>query len=74
MTLCSCHGLDVTKKMNLIRAYQKACSSQANNWRIYKRLVVTRESISYLSAIYRRKEYQSPVDFSQTEEGKQTPK
>jgi hypothetical protein len=57
--------------MNLIRAYQKACSSQLDTWKIYKRVVVTRYSIIYLSSIYKADQYQPPVDFSETEEGKQ---
>lgn len=63
--------MDVRKTMNLIRAYQKACSSQLNTWRIYKRLVVTKYSLQYLSKIYRAGQYLPPVDFSLTEEGKQ---
>jgi hypothetical protein len=52
--------------MNLIRAYQKVGSSQQNNWRIYKRIVVTRYSLVYLSNLYRQGQYQPPVDYSQT--------
>jgi hypothetical protein len=57
--------------MGLIRAYQKTCSSQLNTWRIYKRLVVTKYSLKYLSTIYRNGHYVPPVEYSLTEEGKQ---
>ncbi|KAI8643027.1 hypothetical protein BD408DRAFT_415460 [Parasitella parasitica] len=57
--------------MNLIRAYQKACSAQPNTWKIYKRIVVTRYSSRYLSSLYKADQYQPPVAFSETEEGKQ---
>ncbi|KAI9487485.1 MAG: hypothetical protein EXX96DRAFT_471390 [Benjaminiella poitrasii] len=61
----------VSQTINLIRAYQKACSSQLSKWRIYKRVVVTRYSLKYLSTLYRQGLYQPPVDFAQTEDGKQ---
>lgn len=57
--------------MDLIRAYQKTCSSQLNGWRVHKRLVVTRNSLSYLSGIYKSGDYLPPVDYRLTEEGKQ---
>ncbi|KAI8340377.1 hypothetical protein EDC96DRAFT_449880 [Choanephora cucurbitarum] len=56
--------------MGLIRAYQKTTSSQTNAWRVYKRLVVTIQSLDYLSTIYREGNYQPPVGFAETEEGK----
>ena len=56
--------------MGLIRAYQKTTSSQTNAWRVYKRLVVTIQSLDYLSTIYREGNYQPPVGFTETEEGK----
>jgi hypothetical protein len=62
----SCHFADVPSTMNLIRAYQKVCSSQSNNWRIYKRIIVTRYSLIYLSNLYQQGQYQPPVDYSQT--------
>lgn len=57
--------------MSLIRAYQKACSSQLNTWKVYKRLAVTRYSLEYFSSLYKADQYLPPVDFSETEEGKQ---
>ncbi|KAK4513383.1 uncharacterized protein ATC70_005381 [Mucor velutinosus] len=68
----SCQSSDrIPQTMNLIRAYQKACASQLNTWRVYKRVVVTRYSLSYFSSLYRAHQYAPPVDFSETEEGKQ---
>ncbi|KAG2206740.1 hypothetical protein INT47_003682 [Mucor saturninus] len=63
--------LTTSHTMDLIRAYQKTCSSQLNNWRVYKRLVVTRNSLTFLSSIYRGGDYLPPVDYRLTEEGKQ---
>ncbi|CAO3656012.1 unnamed protein product [Mucor fragilis] len=68
----SCQSSDrIPQTMNLIRAYQKACASQLNTWRVYKRVVVTRYSLSYFSSLYRANQYLPPVDFGETEEGKQ---
>ncbi|KAI8971935.1 hypothetical protein BDF20DRAFT_709137 [Mycotypha africana] len=61
---------NVPRTMNLIRAYQKICSSQTSVWRSTKRLAVTKYSANYLSEIYRAGYYQAPIDYSVTEEGK----
>lgn len=71
-TTCSCQSSDrIPQTMNLVRAYQKACASQLNTWRVYKRVVVTSYSLKYFSSLYRAAQYVPPVDFSETEEGKQ---
>ncbi|CAO3594625.1 unnamed protein product [Absidia cylindrospora] len=44
----------------LLRAYQKITSSQPSHWRTYKRAVITRFSLDYLSSSYRRNEYCPP--------------
>ncbi|KAI8076712.1 uncharacterized protein B0P05DRAFT_545559 [Gilbertella persicaria] len=62
---------DVPKTMGLVRAYQKATSSQPAAWRVYKRLTITIHSLNYLSEKYRAEQYRPPIDFAQTEEGKQ---
>ncbi|KAL9548882.1 hypothetical protein PS6_006365 [Mucor atramentarius] len=68
----SCQSSDrIPQTMRLIRAYQKACSSQLNTWKVYKRLAVTRYSLEYFSSLYKADQYLPPVDFSETEEGKQ---
>ncbi|CEP11254.1 hypothetical protein [Parasitella parasitica] len=67
----SCQTNKPHQAMNRIRAYQKVCSAQPNSWRIHKRIVVTRYSSKHLSGLYKADQYQPPVDFSETEEGKQ---
>ncbi|KAL9556166.1 hypothetical protein MBANPS3_001996 [Mucor bainieri] len=57
--------------LHLVRAYQKACASQLTSWRVYKRVVVTRYALRYFSSLYKAHQYVPPVDFSETEEGKQ---
>ncbi|KAI8341225.1 hypothetical protein BC941DRAFT_203015 [Chlamydoabsidia padenii] len=44
----------------LLRAYQKITSSQPSHWRVYKRTVITKYSLDYLSSSYRRNQYSPP--------------
>ncbi|KAI7906808.1 uncharacterized protein BX663DRAFT_548947 [Cokeromyces recurvatus] len=64
--------MNTAQTMNLIRIYQKTCLSQPNTWRTYKRIVIVKYSLKYISTLYRQGQYQPPIEFTETEEGKQT--
>ncbi|KAI8348866.1 hypothetical protein BD560DRAFT_237956 [Blakeslea trispora] len=55
--------------LRFIRQYQKQTATQPNNWRLQKRLVITRHSLSYLSKVYRSGNYESPASQKQQQEG-----
>ncbi|KAG1455959.1 hypothetical protein G6F56_006943 [Rhizopus delemar] len=51
-----------------IRQYQKVTSTQPNNWRIEKRMVLTRHAIRFSSDCYREGRYVLPANVASEEE------
>jgi hypothetical protein len=51
-----------------MRQYQNITALQPTNWRIQKRLTITRHSLRYVSQVYRQGQYVLPASILQTEE------
>ncbi|KAI8352851.1 hypothetical protein EDC96DRAFT_447489 [Choanephora cucurbitarum] len=51
-----------------MRQYQKQTATQPSNWRLQKRLIITRHSLSYLSKIYRSGDYEPPISQQQQQQ------
>ena len=51
-----------------MRQYQKQTATQPSNWRLQKRLIITRYSLRYLSKIYRSGDYEPPISQQQQQQ------
>ncbi|CEI87832.1 hypothetical protein RMCBS344292_02240 [Rhizopus microsporus] len=58
-------SVDVSSLLGFIRQYQRIVNTQANNWRIDKRMVLTRHAIQFVSNSYRTGQYVPPGGLSE---------